>query len=119
MMIESRNCLRSSRFASTAVAAAFLTLGLAAPIQDTAEAGSLVIPAWAFDCGNVQIHADPGKYADAGPVVVSSPAKPWGWTVEYDVDFPVDGDYTLQICYAAAEARPIEVFLFKEVRDEL
>jgi len=58
-----------------------------------AEAGSLVIPAWAFDRGNVRVHADPAKYADAGPVVGSGPKEPWGWTVEYDVDFSVDGGY--------------------------
>ncbi len=75
-----------------------------------AEAGSIVIPAWAFDGGNVVIHADPAKYADAGPVVVSGPRKPWGWSLQYDIDFPVTGVYRLHIKYASAEARPIEVF---------
>jgi len=75
-----------------------------------ADAGTIIIPAWAFSRGNVQIHADPGKYADAGPVVGPGPEQPWGWTVEYDVDFPVKGEYTLEICYEAADARPAEVF---------
>jgi len=75
-----------------------------------AEAGSLVIPAWSFARGNAQIFADPARFADAGPVVGSGPRQPWGWTVEYDVDLPVDGDYTIEILYASAEARPIEVF---------
>jgi len=110
MNIESYNRLRFRRFMSTVIAVACLAVGLAALAPNTAQAGSLVIPAWAFSRGNVKIHADPGKYADAGPVIVSGPAKPWGWTVEYDVDFPVEGDYTLEICYAAVEARPIEVF---------
>ncbi len=79
-----------------------------APVR--ANAGSLVIPAWAYSRGNVQIDADPGKYADAGPIVVPGAEKPWGWTVEYDVNFPVKGDYTLEILYAAADARPVEVF---------
>ena len=43
-----------------------------------AEGGTLVIPAWSFVRGNGQIHADPDKYADAGPVVVSGPRAPWG-----------------------------------------
>ena len=107
---ESNNRLRFRRFMSTVIAVACLTVGLAALAPNTAEAGSLLIPAWSFARGNVQIHADPGKYADAGPVVGSGTEKPWGWTVEYDVDFPVAGDYTLDICYAADEARPIEVF---------
>ncbi|MCX6866996.1 MAG: hypothetical protein NTV46_12410, partial [Verrucomicrobia bacterium] len=75
------------------------------------EAGSIVVPAWAFDRGNVVIHADPGEYADAGPVVGNGQKEPWGWTVEYDVDLPVEGDYTFQLCYATAEARPVEFFV--------
>jgi len=75
-----------------------------------AEAGSLVIPAWSFARGNVQIHADPNRYADAGPVVVSGPRQPWGWSVEYDIEVPVSGKYTVQICYASAESRPMEMF---------
>ena len=75
-----------------------------------AAAGTLEVPAWAFDRGNVRIHANPDEYADAGPVVAGGPRRPWGWTVEYDVDIPVDGKYTLHIRYAAAEARPVQVF---------
>ncbi len=89
--------------------ACFFVWSVALP-SAPAEAGSLVIPAWAFDRGNVKIHADPGEYADAGPVVVSGPREPWGWSVEYDVDVPVEGKYTLSICYASAESRPVQVF---------
>ncbi len=74
------------------------------------EAGTLEIPAWAFVRGNVQIHANPKEYADAGPVVVSGTRQPWGWSVEYDVDIPVDGRYILKICYATGESRPVQVF---------
>jgi hypothetical protein len=80
-------------------------------LPSPAEAGTVVIPAWSFARGNVQIHADPAQYADAGPVVVGAEREPWGWTVEYDVELPVTARYTLQICYAAAEVRPVEVFL--------
>ena len=76
-----------------------------------ARAESLVIPAWSFARGNVQIYASPDQYADAGPLVGPGPEQPWGWTVEYDVDVPVTGKYTFQLCYASAEARPVEVFL--------
>jgi hypothetical protein len=76
-----------------------------------AEAGSLVIPAWAFARGNGRVHADPDKYADAGPVVGGGPERPSGWTLEYDVNVPVTGKYSLHICYAAAEPRPIEIFV--------
>jgi hypothetical protein len=73
------------------------------------EAGSLVIPAWSFERGNVRVDADPAGFADAGPVVVSGPVEDWGWTVEYDVDIPVEAAYTIQICYASAESRPVNV----------
>ena len=70
------------------------------------EAGSVVIPAWSFARGNAQVHVDPAQYADAGPIVVSGDAENWGWTVEYDFEVPVEGEYTVQICYASAESRP-------------
>ena len=74
------------------------------------HAGTIEIPAWAFDRGNAVIHADPAEYADAGPVVASGKREPWGWRVEYDVEYPVEGMYSLKIQYASAEARPVEVF---------
>ena len=77
----------------------------------SAKAGSLVIPAWSFARGNARIHTDPDNFADAGPVVGSGPERPSGWTLEYDVSVPVTGKYALHICYAAAEPRPIEIFL--------
>jgi len=76
----------------------------------SAEAGTILIPAWSFARGNGRIHADPGKYADAGAVVGGGERKPWGWTLEYDVDFPITASYTLYVKYASAEARPVEVF---------
>ena len=33
------------------------------------------------------------------------------WLVQYDVDFPVDAAYTLHVRYAAAESRPLELWL--------
>jgi len=100
----------SSRLISIVfTAACFAGLSIAL-MPDPAEGGSLVIPAWSFARGNVRIHADPDQYADAGPVVGGGQRKPWGWSVEYDVELPVTSRYTLQICYASAEARPVEVF---------
>ncbi|NQU25916.1 MAG: hypothetical protein HQ567_31895 [Candidatus Nealsonbacteria bacterium] len=95
-------------FAVFAVAC-LVVWSVALPVART-EAGSLVIPAWSFARGNARVYAGPDQYADAGPVVGSGPERPWGWTVEYDVDVPVTGQYTLQVCYAAAEARPVDVF---------
>jgi len=110
MNFRSLSLQRSGRMTLTIIAAGCLVIaGIVFPTA-IAEAGSLVIPAWSFARGNARIHADPDEYADAGPVVGSGPQRPWGWTVEYDVDVPVTGKYTLQICYAAAEARPMELF---------
>lgn len=99
---------RASELAVLAVACLGAWSGALPPSR--AEAGSLVIPAWSFARGNATIHANPHEYADAGPVVVGGERLPWGWTVEYDIDIPVTAYYVLQICYAAAEARPVEVF---------
>jgi len=74
-----------------------------------AEAGSLVVPAWSFARGNARVDADQRGRADASPVVGSGPEEPWGSVLEYDIDIPVTAEYTLQICYAAAEARPVEI----------
>ncbi|MCX6873217.1 MAG: hypothetical protein NTW21_05330 [Verrucomicrobia bacterium] len=101
---------RSRRSLRIALAAACFAVWSVMFPAARAEAGSLVIPAWSFARGNARVHASPHPYADAGPVVGSGPEQPWGWAVEYDIDFPVTGNYTLQVCYAAAEARPMEIF---------
>ncbi len=99
----------SRRLTLTVFAVACLAVWSFAFSPARAEAGSVVIPAWSFARGNVQVHASPDEYAEAGPVVGGGPEEPWGWTVEYDIDVPVSGDYTFQICYASTEARPVEV----------
>ncbi|MDP6545087.1 MAG: hypothetical protein QGH60_13955 [Phycisphaerae bacterium] len=105
MKIESNPLSRSVRLTLMVLA----VLSVAFP-RTQARAGSLVIPAWSFARGNAKIHVDPNEFADAGPVVGGGEKKPWGWTVEYDIDIPVTASYTIQICYAAAEARPVELF---------
>ena len=93
---------------------AFLAVGVGrvpwasaeAPIKDPPAAdpkSSFVIPAWAFDRGNVKTFTR--EYADAGPMVAFGGESPI--VVEYDVEFPVDGTWTIWICYAAAAARPV------------
>ena len=109
MTTESHLPWWSRRLTSILPAVGFLAVCIAFP-PARAEAGSLVIPAWSFARGNGRIYTDPAKYADAGPVVGGGERKPWGWSLEYDIDIPVDGVYRLHIQYASAEARPIEVF---------
>ena len=71
-------------------------------------AGSLEISAWTFDRGNARIYASPEEYADAGPLAGGGPPAPAESVVEYDIDFPVTGEYTIQIRYASAEPRPTD-----------
>ena len=110
MKTESYLPWRSHRLTLIVLALGFLAVCSVAPAPDLAEAGTLTIPAWAFDRGNVRINANPDEFADAGAVVVSGQREPWGWRVEYEVDFPVAGSYRLYIKFASAEARPLEVY---------
>ena len=68
---------------------------------------SFTIPAWAFDRGNVQTFTQ--EYADAGPMVAFGGRSPV--MVEYDIEFPASGQYTVRLCYAAAAARPVTLLL--------
>ena len=70
-------------------------------------ASSFVIPAYAFDRGNAKTFTD--QWADAGPMVANGGEIPN--VVEYDVELPVAAEYRVFICYAAQEARPVELSL--------
>jgi len=77
-------------------------------------AGSFQIDSWTFDRGNGWVIGNPDMYADYRDkfpqlVTVDDGSSPW--CVEYDVDFPVDTTYTLQVCYGSPEQRPMEVWL--------
>jgi len=72
--------------------------------------GSFEIPAWAFDRGSNVVTCTNG-YADA-EAMVGNLRYPTG--IEYDIDFPVAGEYALSIRYAAATARPVQLFLDSE-----
>ena len=71
------------------------------------QAGSFEIPAWAFDRGNAQTFT--GQWADREPMVAFGGRSPV--LVEYDIDFPASGSYALRVRYAAAQARPVTLFL--------
>ena len=109
MRIDSR-WLRRPAPRSTFVLAMVTCLAIVGtwPAATAAEvAGSFTIPAYAFDRGNAKTFTQ--QYADAGPMVAFGGDYPV--MVEYDVDFPVGTTYTLNVCYAAQAARPVELFL--------
>lgn len=72
--------------------------------------GSFLIPAYAYDrsVDIVTCTAATSSYVDAEPMVGNFryPSQ-----VEYDIEFPVSGEYALHIRYAALEARPLAVWL--------
>lgn len=92
--------------ASCAMAAALWALAAAAAEP---APGTIEIPAYAYDRGNAKTFADPAQYADGGPMVAFGGQSPV--EIEYDLDLPVDGSYTIRIRYAAREPRPVDFYL--------
>ena len=78
-------------------------LWLCACLTARAEPRSFEIPAWAFDRGNAATFTN--QWADAEPMVAYGGASPV--IVEYDINFPASGSYTLEVKYAALDARPV------------
>ncbi|MBN2294974.1 MAG: hypothetical protein JXM70_21275, partial [Pirellulales bacterium] len=92
----------------------FLAISIFSPQAKTVAApkakkaaGSFLIPAYAFDRGNVKTFTK--NHADAGPMVAYGGISPI--EVAYDIDFPITAEYSINIYYASAVARPTEIFL--------
>lgn len=75
--------------------------------EPASSASSFLIPAFAFDRGNAKTFTT--SWADAEPMVASGGESPI--VIEYDIDFPTTAEYALSIHYAAADARPVQLFL--------
>ncbi len=73
-------------------------------------AGSFTIPAYAYDRGSNVVTSTDG-FADAEPLVGNFGGPT---TIEYDIEFPVDAEYTISVRYAAAAPRPVELLLDAE-----
>ncbi len=71
------------------------------------SANSFAIPAYAFDRGNAATFTS--SWADAEPMVAFGGESPVA--IEYDIDFPATAQYALSLNYAAADARPVQLFL--------
>ena len=69
---------------------------------------TFVIPAYAFDRGNAKTFVG-GSWADAEPMVAFGGESPV--VIDYDIDFPICGEFTIQILYAAQGARPVELLM--------
>jgi len=65
------------------------------------------IAAWAFDRGTAATYTD--RWADAYPMIAFGGQSPV--IAEYDVELPVAADYAISFFYAAAAARPVELYV--------
>jgi formylglycine-generating enzyme required for sulfatase activity len=84
------------------------------PPPAPAPPNSILIPAYAFDRGNAKTFTN--RWADAEPMVAFGGESPV--VVEYDIDFPVVGEFAIHVRYAAQAARPVEFLLDgKQVAD--
>jgi len=79
----------------------------APPAPEQSKGGSFEILAYAFDRGNAKTFR--GSWADGDPMVAFGGQSPV--VIEYDIEFPVTAKCLLNVRYAAAEARPIDVYL--------
>lgn len=75
--------------------------------SSTTPVQSFTIPAYAFDRGNAKTFTS--SWADADPMVAFGGQSPV--VVEYDIEFPVCGEFSISILYAASEARSVDVLL--------
>ena len=71
---------------------------------------SVAIPAYAYDRGNAKTFTR--QWADAEPMVAFGGQSPV--VIEYDIELPVDGQYTFSVFYSAQSARPVELYLNEE-----
>ncbi len=87
-------------------AIAALAVSRPAPAAGALPTNSFLIPAWAFDRGNAKTFLE---WEGAGPMVAFGGRSPV--VVEYDIEFPAAGDYTLHILFAAAHPRPVQLLV--------
>ncbi|MCL2709612.1 MAG: SUMF1/EgtB/PvdO family nonheme iron enzyme [Planctomycetaceae bacterium] len=69
------------------------------------------INSWAFDRGNFSVYQD--AWRNGGPVIIANNPGVSGQPMfaEYDIPFPVSGQYSLSVFVAMQETRPITVYL--------
>ncbi len=93
-----------TRIPARAAMVALLLLGV---LTSAARAAEFTIEARDFDDGNVQVSLTGQPYAD-GPSCIWNGGELPNWT-EYEIEFPVTGDYTVFALFAAQQARPVDI----------
>ena len=116
---------RSCRLTLVVLTVACLAvLMVALPVITQAKLGDVAKPAkpaasfgfdaWKFDRGNGKVFCNPiifGDYRDRHQEMVVGEGGELPWFIEYDINFPVDAEYTLQVRYASPEPLPIDVWV--------
>ncbi|MBM4044431.1 MAG: carbohydrate-binding protein [Planctomycetes bacterium] len=74
-----------------------------------AHAGEFTIGAADFDRGNVRVSLPGQPYAGKYPCIWNGGKYPN--QAEYDIEFPVTAEYSFEALYAAADSRPVDIYL--------
>ncbi|MAG94016.1 MAG: hypothetical protein CMJ48_09730 [Planctomycetaceae bacterium] len=74
-----------------------------------AERPLIEIRADEFDSGNARVSLKGTQYATLHPCIWNGGQLPN--EVAYEIEFPVEADYTLSVLYTAADSRPVEILL--------
>ncbi|MBM4038284.1 MAG: hypothetical protein FJ290_07210 [Planctomycetes bacterium] len=84
-----------------------LAVGVALPVITLAD--SFTVRCDWFDRGNVTSTGIAAGYSDKYPCIVNGGVVPN--EAEYDIEFPVEAEYTISALYAAHDARPVDILL--------
>jgi hypothetical protein len=97
--------------APSAICIAILGLVLS---HSPALAGKLTINCWEFNRGNAKVMDNPAKYGDYRDkhpdlMLIAGDEQPW--FVEYDLEFPTNGTYSVHTRFASAGEYPLDVLI--------
>jgi hypothetical protein len=77
-------------------------------------AATIKLSSWEYDRGNTVVSEHSGLYGDyrdKHPALMLAAGDELPYFVEYDIDFPTTGEYTLKVRYASAGEWPMDVLL--------
>ena len=90
-------------------------LGIVLPLGvANAKPGKLTINCWEFNRGNAKVMDNPAKYGDyrdKHPDLMLIAGDEKAWFVEYDLEFPASGTYSVRTRFASAGEYPLDVLI--------
>ncbi len=93
----------------TRLAIQLCSIAALASVAHAAEPPKFTIDALDFDRGNVRVSQRGESYANLHSCIWDGAKYP-NWA-DYEIEFPVEADYTFFALYTAAQSRPVEIFL--------